>query len=157
MFPRRGSIDETELGPWMRLLIIIALCGTPMALTAADPILRCVTADGHVIFTQRDCPLGAKLTRKVAVEPEQVRPQSNRTWQQQAQEQRRILRHEPANQYPYFTASQQRVPDARDRHRAHCLQVRKDVEAERKYRGVSATFNEVRNWDDRVQTACKGL
>lgn len=141
----------------MRFLLLAALCSTPVAVNAADPILRCVTTDGHVIFTQHECPVGSKLTREVAVEPDKRRDQSGRTWQQQAQEQRRILRHEPVDQYPYFTSSNQRVPDARDRQRAHCLQVRKDVETERKHRGVTATFGEVRNWDDRVQTACKGL
>lgn len=155
--PRRDSTGETEQGPSMRCLLFAALCGMPILAGAADPILRCVTADGHVVFTQHQCPVGAKLTRKVEVTPDLPRDGSARTWQQQAQEQQRILRREPADQSWYFSAGDPRVPDARDRQREHCLQVRKDVESERKRRGVGATFGEVRNWDDRVQTACKGL
>ena len=146
----------------MRNLVLATLASLAGMAHAADPLLRCEAADGHITYTQGACPEGNRLTQVRVVEPE--RPQRPyRGFDAPRLREREVVRAAPpgggadvrqtTDDSPYGW----RRPQRRDQQRDQCEHVRARVEHERELAGNNRTFTQVRDWMDREQRACKGL
>lgn len=145
----------------MRIIVLAMLASLAGVAHAADPLLRCEAADGHVTYMQGACPEGNSLTQVRVVEPEPERPRE-RGYSPRHFE-REVVRSAPPGGGPAVRQTTDdspygwRRPQQRRQQRDQCEHVRERIAYERDLAGNNRTFTQVRDWMDHEQRACKGL